>query len=60
MEKTMSKFGEYDPEKCKNLSSEQYVVYEWVGKKLMKKTHTRKYIPESRDGYVDVYNSETV
>lgn len=56
----MSKFGEYDPEKCKNLSSEQYVVYEWVGKKLMKKTHTRKYIPESRDGYVDVYNSETV
>lgn len=56
----MSKFEEYDAERCKNLSSEQYIVYEWVDGRLMKKTHTRKYIPESRNGYVDNYNSETV
>jgi len=56
----MSKFEEYDYERCKNLSSEKYIVYEWVGKQLMKKTYTRKYIPESKNGYVDNYNSETV
>lgn len=56
----MSKFEKYDPEKCKNLSSEQYVVYEWVGKQLMKKTHTRKYIPDSKNGFVDQFKSECV
>lgn len=56
----MSKFEEYDTERCKNLSSEQYVVYEWVEGKLMKTTHKRKYIPDSKNGYVDSYNSETV
>jgi hypothetical protein len=53
-------FEEYDEERCKNLSSEQYVVYEWVDKKLMKKTYTRKYIPESKNGFVDNYHSESV
>jgi len=53
-------FEEYDEERCKNLSSEQYVVYEWVDKKLMKKTYTRKYIPESKNGFVDNYRSESV
>lgn len=53
-------FEEYDAKRCKNLSSEEYVRYEWVGEKLMKKTHTRKYIPESKTGYVDQYKSESV
>lgn len=56
----MGKFEEYDAERCKNLSSEQYIVYEWVDGRLKKKTHTRKYIPESKNGYVDSYISETV
>tara|TARA_A200000159_G_scaffold58331_2_gene53811 strand:+ start:221 stop:403 length:183 start_codon:yes stop_codon:yes gene_type:complete len=60
MEKSMSNFEEYDSERCKNLSSEQYVVYEWVDGRLMKKTHTRKYIPNSKNGYVDNYHSESV
>jgi len=53
-------FGKYDSEKGKTYSREEYTVYEWVGKQLMKKTHTRKYIPKSKDGYVDEYKSETV
>lgn len=56
----MNKFETYDKERCKNLSSEQYIVYEWVGKQLMKKTYTRKYIPESKNGFVDQYKSECV
>ena len=53
-------FGEYDPMKGENTSREEYTVYEWVGKQLMKKTYTRKYIPKSKEGYVDEYKSEAV
>lgn len=56
----MSKFEKYDAERCKNLSSEQYVVYEWQDDRLMKKTYTRRYLPESKNGYVDNYNSEAM
>jgi len=53
-------FGKYDPAKGESFSREEYTVYEWVGKSLMKKTYTRKYIPKSKEGYVDEYKSETV
>lgn len=56
----MDKFETYDKERCKNLSSEHYIVYEWEGKILKKKTYTRKYIPDSKNGYVDNFKSEVI
>jgi len=53
-------FGKYDPEKGKTYSREEYTVYEWEGKRLVKKTYSRKYIPASKTGYTDAYKSEVV
>ena len=51
-------FGEYDPEKAEKYSREEYTVYEWVGNRLHKKTHTRKYFPKSVNGYSDEFKAE--
>lgn len=57
-------FGLYDPIKAKNKASEQYIVFEWVGDQLYKKTFNRNYFCESRgDGgkiYTDSYTSQAV
>ena len=53
-------FGEYDPEKAKKYSREEYTVYEWQGLQLKKRTYTRKYVPQSKNGYKDDYTSEVL
>ena len=51
-------FGKFEPKE--NISAEEFVVYEWVGKQLYKKTYTRKYLPGSRNGGTDSYKSEAM
>jgi len=58
MKDTNDVFGEFTEEKAEKYSREEYSVYEWVGKRLHKKTYTRKYFPGSTNGYSDSYVSE--
>jgi len=51
-------FGEFTQDKAEKYSREEYSVYEWVGKRLHKKTYTRRYYPKSTNGYSDEYKSE--
>ena len=51
-------FGEFTQDKAEKYSREEYSVYEWVGKRLHKKTYIRRYYPQSTNGYSDEYKSE--
>lgn len=51
-------FGEFKHKE--NISSEEFIVYEWVGKQLYKKTYTRKYWPGARNEAADSYTSEAI
>lgn len=51
-------FGEC--EEKENISSEKFIIYEWVGKQLYKKTYTRKYWPGARNECNDSYVSEAI
>ena len=43
-----------------NISLEEFTVYEWVGRKLYKKTYKRKYWPGSHNEITDSYTCEAI
>lgn len=43
-----------------NVFREEYVVYENINGKILKKTYIRKYIENSKNGFKDVYESEVL
>lgn len=51
-------FGKFEPKE--NISSEEFIVYKWVGEQLYKETYTRKYWPGSRNEAADSFSSEAL
>jgi hypothetical protein len=53
-------FGVFNAEQHKKFTRQEHISYVWEGEMLTKKTYTRKYIPNSKNGHVDSYSSELV